>query len=67
MSNKQVYECIEYDLHTQTCTNWQPVTESNQQPLTKNDINVLTVAIFSFMVVVWVFKQIKHSIMEFLK
>lgn len=56
------YECIEIDTQTQECTNWQAVTSLSTVPITKQDADMITFAICSFMVTVWVFTQIKRSI-----
>lgn len=61
----QVYECLAVDVETRDCTNWQLMevpTTTNEALLTKQQVNDLTVAIIGFLVIVFVWLQIKKSI-----
>lgn len=65
----QTYECVEIDVITKKCTNWQLVDSSipKAPPLTQDDVNQLTFAILSFMAVVYVYYQIKQTVKEMMK
>lgn len=66
---KQVYECIEVDVNTRECTNWQVVdSQILQQPLlSKDNVNELTIAILSFIAVVFIYLQLKQTVKEMMK
>lgn len=59
MSDKKIYECVAVNA-TNDCTDWELV--ENTAPLSKADVNVLTMKIIGFMVFVFILKFIKKSI-----
>lgn len=60
--SKKVYECVQADLHSQDCLLWQEVVVQTPLPLSKADAYILTLEIISFMVFVFIIKQIQYWI-----
>lgn len=58
----KTYECIEVDISTKNCINWQEqqVLQDffQKPPISKQEANELTLAIIGFMIFVHIWKQI---------